>query len=97
MTPAPPPPSKDDDLDVADILNQGSPEHEGFDPDSLDSDFEQELEDLFADDLEEDSAAAQEAEADEPIMLDDLVEADEEPEMDDEGAAPRHHPAARTP
>ncbi|MBU4475834.1 MAG: hypothetical protein KKC48_11140, partial [Proteobacteria bacterium] len=72
MTPAPPPPPTDDSVDVNDVLNAGKPENEGLDPDSLDADFEQELEDLFSDDLEEEGAAADEGD-DEPIVLDEYV------------------------
>lgn len=72
MTPAPPPSHKDDSVDVNDMLNAGKPEHEGLDPDSLDADFEQELEDLFSDDLEEEQAAG-DADDGEPIVLDEYV------------------------
>ncbi|MFH1914164.1 MAG: hypothetical protein ABIK45_07810 [Pseudomonadota bacterium] len=72
MTPAPPPSHKDDSVDVNDMLNAGKPEHEGLDPDSLDADFEQELEDLFSDDLEEEQAAGDEDDG-EPIVLDEYV------------------------
>ncbi len=74
MTPAPPPRSKDDTVDVNDVLSD-APESEALDTDNLDADFEQELEDLFSDDLEEEDAAIAEAHEtdDEPIVLDDFV------------------------
>lgn len=74
MTPAPPPPSNDDTVDVNDVLSD-APESEALDTDNLDADFEQELEDLFSDDLEEEDAAVAEADetGDEPIVLDDFV------------------------
>jgi len=81
MTPAPPPPPTDDNVDVNDVLNEGISENEGLDPESLDADFEQELEDLFSDDLEEDAAAAEESSEadDEPMVLDEVVaEADDD-------------------
>ncbi|EGB15882.1 hypothetical protein DND132_2679 [Pseudodesulfovibrio mercurii] len=70
MTPVPPPAPKDDDADVRDVLNEPAAD-EGFDPDTVDADFEQELEDLFADDLE-DAPVVDESGG--PIVLDDQVE-----------------------
>jgi pilus assembly protein FimV len=72
MTPAPPPPPKDD-ADVRDVLNEPAVDSEGFDLDSVDADFEQELEDLFADDLE-DTPVPDESGG--PVVLDDEVEAE---------------------
>ena len=68
MTPAPPP-STDDSIDMNDLLNEPATDDEGLDPDSVDADFEQELEDLFADGLAEESL-----EGDGPVMLDDVAE-----------------------
>lgn len=85
MTPAPPP-STDDNVDVNDVLNDPA-DSEALDPDSVDADFEQELEDLFSDDLDDASAAV---ENDEPIVLEDEpAEADDdllqlEDEVDDD-------------
>ncbi|CCH48956.1 midas domain-containing protein [Pseudodesulfovibrio piezophilus] len=71
MTPAPPPPPTDE---VNDMLNDGVPDNDVLDPDTVDADFEQELEDLFSDDLEEEAAAsAAMAEDNEPIVLDEYV------------------------
>jgi len=83
MTPAPPP--KDDSIDVNDVFSE-APENEALDTDNLDADFEQELEDLFSDDLEEEQAAADEADegADEPIVLDDLMTAGDDLAEDDD-------------
>ena len=72
MTPAPPPPT-DENVEVSDVLNDPAADSEGLDPDTVDADFEQELEDLFADDLDETPPA----EADEgPIVLDDQTDDD---------------------
>ncbi|MCJ2166160.1 MULTISPECIES: hypothetical protein [unclassified Pseudodesulfovibrio] len=71
MTPAPPPPT-DENVDVNDLLNEPVAESDGLDPDSVDADFEQELEDLFSDDLEEEGLPADENEG--PVALDDVVE-----------------------
>nr|WP_321513544.1 hypothetical protein [uncultured Pseudodesulfovibrio sp.] len=71
MTPAPPPSPNDKNVDVSDVLNDNTPENEGFDPDSVDADFEQELEDLFADDLDDDVSAESH---DGPVLLDDIAE-----------------------
>ncbi|WP_272701074.1 hypothetical protein [Desulfovibrio sp. Fe33] len=76
MTPAPPPPK--DDADVRDVLNEPAVESEGFDLDSVDADFEQELEDLFADDLED---APVPDESGGPVLLDDV--AGDEPANDE--------------
>lgn len=73
MTPAPPPPT-DDRVDVNDLLNEPAAESEGLDPDSVDADFEQELEDLFSDDLEEQTPPADDDDG--PVVLDDVVAED---------------------
>lgn len=90
MTPAPPPPPKDDSVDVNDMLNAGKPEHEGLDPDSLDADFEQELEDLFSDDLEEERAAADEDGDEEPIVLDEYVTVENDGNVEVEEPGPEN-------
>lgn len=69
MTPAPPPPT---DENVNDLLNEPAADNEGLDPETVDADFEQELEDLFADGLAEENL-----DEDGPVVLDDVVE--EEP------------------
>ena len=81
MTPAPPPPPKDDDADVRDVLNEPVADSEGFDPDTVDADFEQELEDLFADDLE-DAPVVDESGG--PIVLDDQVEPEGDAAVEEE-------------
>ena len=81
MTPAPPP-SPTDDIDLNDVLNDDASGNEGLDSESVDADFEQELEDLFSDDLEEDSTGAEGSSGtdDEPVVLDDIAtEGDDEP------------------
>ncbi len=77
MTPAPQP-SADENIDPTELLD-GASGSDAFDPDSVDVDFEQELEALFADDLEEESAAVVETkEEDKPVVLDDLAAEEEE-------------------
>ncbi|MEZ7197480.1 hypothetical protein AB6M95_12010 [Pseudodesulfovibrio sp. 9FUS] len=56
---------------MRDVLNEPVADSEGFDPDTVDADFEQELEDLFADDLE-DAPVVDESGG--PIVLDDQIE-----------------------
>jgi len=77
-------PSKDDSVEVSEMLGETAPASEGINLDDVDSDFEQELEDLFSDDLAEDGAVAEEAEGNEPIMLDEIAENMEDSVFEDD-------------
>ncbi|NDV19677.1 hypothetical protein GO013_09625 [Pseudodesulfovibrio sp. JC047] len=69
MTPASP---HDKNVDVSELLNENVPGKDGLDPDSVDANFEQELEDLFADDLEDAPSDGNDG----PVVLDEVVEDD---------------------